>query len=38
MAKYANLKGRLNLSSRELEDCYLLINKYKNLLIAVGNL
>ena len=38
MAKFANLKDRLNLDSKEFEECHFLIDKYKKLLIAIGNL
>ena len=38
MAKYENSKDKLNLSSKELEESYKIINKYKKLFIAIGNL
>ncbi len=38
MAKYESLKDKPNLSSKEIEDSYKLINKYKKLFIAIGNL
>ncbi len=38
MVKFVNLKDKVDLNSKELEECYKLINKYKKLFIAIGNL
>jgi len=38
MAKSVNSKDELGLNSKELEEAYKLINKYKKLFIAIGNL